>query len=329
MRGAYESLRETATSRSRRDRGTDERRTPRDRHIGAARRQPQPPAPQPAAPPTTCAATACSDHRLFSRLSITPAEGPGRDQRAAVDAAQRRVPQAVCGGARRCRRVGLTLAEHAKPYAGSDIPVMPIGGRLAPRPAGAAAYPPPPFQPAADVPYPHQMAQPPLPPHMVPQRPYRVRRPIRYAQPLARGYPRRSRTPACRADASSAVCPLLRPIRSSPHRRSTQLSLMSHRRKRRRPRTSSNAADRGNPRQPARIPRGGARTHRDPRAPPLLLSHKIPRRAEQKHAGFEFTAWDGALTGLRVGIFVKMPRCRRAAAACAGQRVEDGHGRNH
>ena len=66
-----------------------------------------------------------------------------------------------------------------------------------------------------------------------------------------------------------------------------------------RPRTRD-VADRGGAREPARIPRRHSRPHREPRAP-LVLSGEFL-------GGFEFTAPDGAMTGLRRRFFVRMPR---------------------
>jgi len=198
MRGAYESLRETATSRSRRAARMDEREAPyEDKAYQAAppspptRPAPPPPAPpapptprpQPPAPPPLAAAPP-----PVAQAEVTPAEGPGR-----VSALLSMLRNAVSRKPSPEESVDngewvSSLAENPQPAEGPAYSVYPRSAAgFAPGQPAAAAYPPPPFPPGGHVQYPQQMAQPPLPPHMAP-RPYAPQpQPYPYAQPM--GYP--------------------------------------------------------------------------------------------------------------------------------------------
>ncbi|UVK43720.1 succinoglycan biosynthesis protein exop [Mesorhizobium sp. AR07] len=187
MRGAYESLRETATSRSRYNRGTDERRTPYEdeAYQAAPPPPPKPPAPpQPAPPPP-------AEPPPVQQADITPAEGPGR-----ISALLSMLRKAVSRKPSAEEPVDAgewvsPFAEDGKPTQDPTDPVHPgwtppvhpgWTAAFAPRQPVAAAYPPPPFQPGA------HMAPPPLPPHMVSQqRPYSGPQAYPYGQPM--GYP--------------------------------------------------------------------------------------------------------------------------------------------
>lgn len=199
MRGAYESLRETATSRSRRNGRMDEREAPyEDKAYQAApppapRRPvppppappaPPPPAPQPPAPPPLAAAPP-----PVAQAEITPAEGPGR-----ISALLSMLRNAMSRKSAQDESVDTgewvsPIAENPQPAEGPAYPVYPPSASgFAPGQPAAAAYPPPPFQHGAHVQHPQQMAQPPLPPQMAP-RPYAAPQPqpYPYAQPM--GYP--------------------------------------------------------------------------------------------------------------------------------------------
>ncbi|SDA92217.1 GumC family protein [Mesorhizobium qingshengii] len=174
MRGAYESLRETATSRSRRAPRIDERRTPYENKAYQAAPPPAPPPPV-APPPVDQAETA-------------PAEGSGR-----IGALLSKVRKALSRKPSSEELVDtgewvLPLAENGEPTEDPRYPVYPEpAAAFAPRQPGSAGHPPSPFQPGAHLPYPQQMAQP-LPSHMVPQqRPHSAAQPYPYAQPM--GYP--------------------------------------------------------------------------------------------------------------------------------------------
>lgn len=192
MRGAYESLRDTANSRSRRDHDTDERRTPyQDKAYRAAPppAPPQPPAPQPSAPPPASPPPAVPPP--VQQAEVSPAEGSGR-----IGALLSRLHKSV---SRRPSReepfdtVEWASAENAKPMQDPQYSAYPQSApAFEPRQAAAAAYPAPPFQPGG---HPQQTAQPPLPPPMVQQRPYSgpqlypYAQPLGYAQPPAYPYP--------------------------------------------------------------------------------------------------------------------------------------------
>ncbi|MFD2055136.1 Wzz/FepE/Etk N-terminal domain-containing protein [Mesorhizobium calcicola] len=180
MRGAYESLRETATSRSRGDRGMDERRTPCEDRAYQAAPPPKPPAPQPAAPPPPAPQPPASPAQ---QADVTPPEGPGR-----ISALLSTLRKAVSG--KPSQEDTVDTVEWVSPF--TDVkPTESLYSRspaaFAPRQPVAAAYPPPPFRPGTHVPYPQQMAPPPLPPQMVPLRPYPGPQAYPYAQPM--GYP--------------------------------------------------------------------------------------------------------------------------------------------
>ncbi|CAN7715529.1 GumC family protein [Mesorhizobium sp. LjRoot246] len=201
MRGAYESLRDTANSRSRRDRGTDERRTSyEDKPYRAAPPPaPQPPTPQPSAPPPAPPPPAAPPP--VQQAEVAPAEGPGR-----IGALLSRLHKAVSrepsseepfdGGE-------WVSAENRKPTSDPASPAFPQPApAFAPRQPVAAAYPPPPFQPGGRAPQAQQPAQPPSPP-MMPQRPHSGPQLYPYAQPLAYmqqpSYPRPQPMPASNA----------------------------------------------------------------------------------------------------------------------------------
>ncbi|WP_136622188.1 MULTISPECIES: GumC family protein [Mesorhizobium] len=182
MRGAYESLRDTANSRSRRDRSMDERRTPYEDKANRAAppAAPQPPAPQPSAPPPAPPPPAAPPP--VQRTEIAPEEGPGR-----ISALLSRLHKAVSRKPSPDEPFDTewVSAENVKPMQDPAYPAYPQSApAFAPRQQVAAAYPPPPFQPGAQAPYAQQMAQPPLPPHTVPQRPYSGPQLYPYAQPL-------------------------------------------------------------------------------------------------------------------------------------------------
>ncbi|WP_256753910.1 GumC family protein [Mesorhizobium sp. Mes31] len=189
MRGAYESLRETATSRSRRAPRMDERRTPyEDKAYQAAPapapRPPAPPsAPQPPAPPPPAAPPP------VDQAETAPAEGPGR-----IGTLLSKIRKALSRKPSSEELVDtgewvLPLAENGKPTQDPRYPVYPEpASAFAPRQPGSAGHPPSPFQHGAHLPYPQQKVQPPLPSHMVPQqRPHSATQPYPYAQPM--GYP--------------------------------------------------------------------------------------------------------------------------------------------
>lgn len=183
MRGAYESLRDTANSRSRRDRSMDERRTPYEdkAYRAASPPAPQPPAPQPSAPPPAPPPPAAPPP--VQQAGITPDEGPGR-----VSALLSMLRKAVSRtpSPEEPFDIAWVSAENGKPTQDPAYPAYPQSApAFAPQQPLAAAYPPPTFQPGAPAPYAQQMAQPPLPPHMVPQRPYSGPQLYPYAQPLA------------------------------------------------------------------------------------------------------------------------------------------------
>ncbi|PWJ88310.1 uncharacterized protein involved in exopolysaccharide biosynthesis [Mesorhizobium loti] len=187
MRGAYESLRDTANSRSRRDRSVDERRAPYEdkpyRAVPPTPPQPPvlqpstpppappPPAPPPAAPPPV------------QQAEVASAEGSGR-----IGALLSRLHKSVSRkpSPEEPFDTEWVSDENVKP---TRDPAYPAYLQSAPAFASqqqvAAAYPPSPFQPGAQAPYTQQMAQPPLPPHIVPQRPYSGPQLYPYAQPLA------------------------------------------------------------------------------------------------------------------------------------------------
>jgi succinoglycan biosynthesis transport protein ExoP len=183
MRGAYESLRETANSRSRRDRSADERRTPYEDkpYRAASPPAPQPLAPQPSAPPPAQPPPAASPP--VQQAEIATDEGPGR-----ISALLSRLRKAVSREPSPEEPVDTgewVSAENGKPAQDPAYHADPQSApAFTPRQQVAAAYPPPPFQPGAQAQYAQQMAQPPLPPHMVPQRPYSGPQLYPYAQPL-------------------------------------------------------------------------------------------------------------------------------------------------
>ena len=188
MRGAYESLRETATSRSRRATRMDDRRPPYEDKAYQAEPPPapQPPAPPPAPPPASPPPAAPPP---VDQAETAPAEGPGR-----IGALLSKVRKALSRKPFSGELVDtgewvLPLAENGNP---TEDPRYPVYSQpapaFAPRQPGSAGHPPSPFQPGAHLPYPQQMAQPPLPSHMVPQqRPHSAAQPYPYAQPM--GYP--------------------------------------------------------------------------------------------------------------------------------------------
>jgi uncharacterized protein involved in exopolysaccharide biosynthesis len=188
MRGAYESLRDTANSRSRRDRGMDERRTPyEDKPYRAApSAPPQPPVPQPSTPPPAPPPPAPPPAAPppVQQTEIAPDEGPGR-----IRALLSMLGKAVSRKPSPDEPFDTewVSAENVKPTQDPAYPAYPQSApAFAPRQQVAAAYPPPPlpFQPGGHAPHPQQMAQPPLPPQIVPQRPFSGPQLYPYAQPL-------------------------------------------------------------------------------------------------------------------------------------------------
>lgn len=188
MRGAYESLRDTATSRSRRDRSMDERRTPYDdKAYQPAPPPPKPPAPQPAAPPPPPPAPPPpppAPPAPVQQADVTPTEGPGRISallsklRKAMS--RKQSPQDTIDAGE-----WVSSFAEGKPTEDLTHPAYSqSAAAFAPLPSAAAAYPPPPFRPGGHVPYPQQTAQPPLPPHMMPQRSYSGPQAYPYGQPL-------------------------------------------------------------------------------------------------------------------------------------------------
>jgi polysaccharide biosynthesis transport protein len=233
MRGAYESLRDTANSRSRRDHGMDERRTPyEDKAYRAAPppAPPQPPAPQPSAPPPASPPPPAPPP--VQQAEVAPAEGPGR-----IGALLSRLHKSV---SRRPSReepsdtVEWASAENGGPMQDPAYSAYPQSApAFEPRQAAATAYPAPSFQPGG---YPQQTAQPPLPPPMVTQRPYSGPQLYPYAQPLGYaqqpGYPYPQSMPAANAgqqpdppqpaSVSYPQPPL--PQQQAPHQRSAEPS---------------------------------------------------------------------------------------------------------
>ncbi|MFC3321076.1 GumC family protein [Mesorhizobium cantuariense] len=200
MRGAYESLRDTANSRSRRDRSMDESRKPyEDKPYRAAPPPaPQPPAPQSLAPPPAPPPPAAPPP-VQQAVTAPAAEGPGR-----IGALLSRLHKAVSRAPSPEEPFDTgewVSAENVKPTQDPAYPAYSQSApAFAPRQPVAAAYPPPPFQPGGQAPHPRQMAQPPSPPHMVPQRPYSGPQLYPYAQPLGYtqqpGYPYPQSMPA-------------------------------------------------------------------------------------------------------------------------------------
>ncbi|MBZ9888289.1 succinoglycan biosynthesis protein exop [Mesorhizobium sp. BR1-1-3] len=200
MRGAYESLRDTANSRSRRDHGMDERRTPyEDKAYRAAPppAPPLPPAPQPSTPPPASPPPAVPPP--VQQAQASPAESPGR-----IGALLSRLHKSV---SRRPSReepfdtVEWASAENGEPTQDPQYRAYPRPApAFEPRQAAATAYPAPPFQPGG---HPQQTAQPPLPPPMMTQRPYSGPQLYPYAQPLGYaqqpGYPYPQSMPAANA----------------------------------------------------------------------------------------------------------------------------------
>ncbi|WP_027162291.1 GumC family protein [Mesorhizobium sp. WSM1293] len=204
MRGAYESLRDTANSRSRRDHGADERRTPyEDKAYRAAPppAPPLPPAPQPSTPPPASPPPAAPPP--VQQAEVSPAESPGR-----IGALLSRLHKSV---SRRPSReepfdtVEWASAENEEPTQDPQYRAYPRPApAFEPRQAVATAYPAPPFQPGG---HPQQTAQPPLPPPMMTQRPYSGPQLYPYAQPLGYaqqpGYPYPQSMPAANAGQQS------------------------------------------------------------------------------------------------------------------------------
>ncbi|MER8573226.1 Wzz/FepE/Etk N-terminal domain-containing protein [Mesorhizobium sp. M1338] len=198
MRGAYESLRDTANSRSRRDRGADQRRTPyEDKPYRAAPPPaPQPPAPQPSTPPPAPPPPVTPPP--VQQTEITPDEGPGR-----VSALLSRLRKAVSRkpSPEEPFDTEWVSAENGKPTQDPAYSPYPQSApAFTPRQQVAAAYPPPPpVRSGNPVPYAQQMAQPPQPAHMVPPRAYSGPQLYPYAQPLAYtqqpGYPQSMSAP--------------------------------------------------------------------------------------------------------------------------------------
>ncbi|MER9338180.1 Wzz/FepE/Etk N-terminal domain-containing protein [Mesorhizobium sp. M0293] len=199
MRGAYESLRDTANSRSRRDRGADQRRTPyEDKPYRAAPPPaPQPPAPQPSASPPAPPPPAAPPP--VQQAEITPDEGPGRVS--ALLSMLRKAVSRKPSPEEPFDTGEWVSAENGKPT--QDPASYPQSApAFAPRQQVPAAYPPPPFQFGNPVSYAPQMAQPPQPPHTVPPRAYSGPQLYPYAQPLAYtqqpGYPQSMSAPNAR-----------------------------------------------------------------------------------------------------------------------------------
>lgn len=235
MRGAYESLRDTANSRSRRDHGTDEHRTPyEDKAYRAAPppAPPQPPAPQPSAPPP--ASPPLPAPPPVQQAEVSPAKGPGR-----IGALLSRLHKSV---SRRPSReepsdtVEWASAENGGPMQDPAYSAYPQSApAFEPRQAAATAYPAPSFQPGG---HPQQTAQQPLPPPMVQQRPYSgpqlypYAQPLGYAQPPAYPYPQsmpaanagQQPDPAQPASESYPQPPLPQQQAPQPHQRSAEPS---------------------------------------------------------------------------------------------------------
>ncbi|MBB6409092.1 Wzz/FepE/Etk N-terminal domain-containing protein [Mesorhizobium sangaii] len=184
MRGAYESLRDTATSRSRRDRSMDERRTPYEDKAYQAAPPPKPPAPQPAAPPPPAPPPPPpAPLPPVQQVDITPTEGPGR-----ISALLSKLRKAM---SRKQSPDTIDTGEWVSPFADgkptedlSHPAYSQPATAFAPLQPAAAAYPPLPFRPGGHGPYPQPTAQPPLPPNMVPQRPYSGPQAYPYGQPI-------------------------------------------------------------------------------------------------------------------------------------------------
>ncbi|MEO5758713.1 MAG: Wzz/FepE/Etk N-terminal domain-containing protein [Mesorhizobium sp.] len=198
MRGAYESLRETATSRSRRGAGMDKRQPPFEdkayqaappvaapQRLASAPAVPTPPpagptppaapmppaapTPPPAPPPVAQATAPEGPDRLGSLMSMlrkAVSRKPDAEDSSDTLSSDWVLPS-VASSAR---------TPENQAYPGYPEP----NARFAPQ--QPSAFPPPPFQPGASAPYP----QPPLPPHMMPRSgPYSGPQPYPYGQPIA------------------------------------------------------------------------------------------------------------------------------------------------
>ncbi|MCZ8546472.1 Wzz/FepE/Etk N-terminal domain-containing protein [Mesorhizobium qingshengii] len=174
MRGAYESLRETATSRPRRTPRMGDRRTPYEdkAHQAAPPPAPQPPAPPPSAPQPPAPPPPAAPPPV-DQAETAPTEGPGR-----IGALLSKVRKALSRKPSSEEFVDtgewvLPPAENGKPTEDPGYPVYSQPApAFAPRQPGSAGYPPSPFQHGAQLPYPQQR------PHSAP---------YPYAQPM--GYP--------------------------------------------------------------------------------------------------------------------------------------------
>jgi succinoglycan biosynthesis transport protein ExoP len=179
MRGAYESLRETATSRSRRDPRMDERRAPYEDKAYQASPPPAPqsPAPQPPAPPPAPPPPASPPPA--AQAEIAPVEGPGR-----IGALLSMLRKAV--SRKPSSEEFVDTGEWVSPLAENGNLTEDPAYRVYPQSAAAFAprQPVPAAYPPSHLPYAQQTAQPPLPPHTAPQqRPYSAVQPYPYAQP--------------------------------------------------------------------------------------------------------------------------------------------------
>ncbi|WP_404925100.1 GumC family protein [Mesorhizobium sp. ORM16] len=185
MRGAYESLRETAGSRSRRDRKIEERRAPLDDQAFRAPPPPAPPIPQ-ASPPQSPPPPPASVPPLAAQPGAAATEGPSR-----IGLLMSRLRKAVS------RKPGTEAQDDAFPGASASAAVA-EEGRPASTPAfpdypapdsafghrpPAPDYPRPSFQPDADAGYTRPMG-PPLRSPLVPQQAMYPASSHPYAQPL-------------------------------------------------------------------------------------------------------------------------------------------------
>ncbi|UCI19240.1 succinoglycan biosynthesis protein exop [Mesorhizobium sp. B2-1-8] len=198
LRGTYDSLRETATSRSRRERKLnerkvdermlDQRRAPLEEQSFRAEPPPEPPMPAapvpppPAPPPVT-------------QNEAAPAESSGRigALMARLRKAMSRKSSAEADDDISSEFALPAFADNGRPANAPTFPGYPESG-FGPRPAAGLDYSQPPFQPGPDAGYGRQMGSPSRSPRM-PQQPTYPAPPLPsspYAQPL--GYPGQPRS---------------------------------------------------------------------------------------------------------------------------------------
>ncbi|TPN45824.1 succinoglycan biosynthesis protein exop [Mesorhizobium sp. B1-1-4] len=180
VRGAYESLRETAGSRSRRDGKIEERRAPLDDQAFRAPPPPAPPIPQASPPPPA------SVPPLAAQAGAAAVESPGRigalmsrlrkavSRKPAAEAQDDAFPGAFASAA---------VAEEGRPANTPTFPDYPAPDSAFGHRPPAPDYPRPSFQPGADAGY----ARPMGPPSRSPLMPQQAMYPASshpYAQPL-------------------------------------------------------------------------------------------------------------------------------------------------